>query len=340
MVVSTPLGPARRQVGCGDRAELGDLRRQRRRVALQHEQPDLGEGLVHERRRERRALGAQDALGGGRLGALVGVEELLVQLLARSPADDLDLDVLARARAPRARSSPWRGRGCSPARPCRARTPRRRRPASPARMMSCTASGIVMKKRVMRSSVTVTGPPRAIWRRKIGTTDPEEPRTLPKRTLTYFVAGNRTSSAATAHSASAFDAPMTVAGATALSVETSTNARVPRLAGDPRDDAGGDRVVAHRLHRVGLHEAHVLVRGGVEDDRRAVLGEHLAHPLLLLAVREDGGEGGRVHVAVLQQLALDGEEVVLGVVEADEPPRRRRARSGGTAPRRSSRRRR
>ena len=94
-------------------------------------------------------------------------------------------------------------------------------------MMSCTASGIVMKKRVMRSSVTVTGPPRAIWRRKIGTTEPEEPRTLPKRTLTYFVAGNRTSSAATAHSASAFDAPMTVAGATALSVETSTNARVP-----------------------------------------------------------------------------------------------------------------
>jgi len=35
----------------------------------------------------------------------------------------------------------------------------------------------------MRSSVTVTGPPEVIWRRKIGTTDPLEPSTLPKRTV-------------------------------------------------------------------------------------------------------------------------------------------------------------
>ena len=45
------------------------------------------------------------------------------------------------------------------------------------------------------------------------------------------------------------------------------------LAGDVRDDARGDRVVAHRLDRVGLHQPDVLVGGGVEDDRRAVLGE-------------------------------------------------------------------
>ena len=56
-------------------------------------------------------------------------------------------------------------------------------PSEPARITSWTASGIVMKKRVMRSSVTVTGPPAAIWRRKIGTTEPEEPSTLPKRTV-------------------------------------------------------------------------------------------------------------------------------------------------------------
>jgi hypothetical protein len=31
--------------------------------------------------------------------------------------------------------------------------------------------------------VTVTGPPAAIWRRKIGTTLPEEPSTLPNRTV-------------------------------------------------------------------------------------------------------------------------------------------------------------
>ena len=53
----------------------------------------------------------------------------------------------------------------------------------------------------------------------------------------------------------------------------------------------------------------------MEDDRRPVLGEHLAHPLALLAVGEDRGERRRVHVAVVLELALDREEVVLGVVE-------------------------
>jgi hypothetical protein len=54
--------------------------------------------------------------------------------------------------------------------------------SEPERMTSCTASGIVMKNRVISGSVTVTGPPAAIWRRKIGTTEPEEPSTLPNRT--------------------------------------------------------------------------------------------------------------------------------------------------------------
>ena len=54
----------------------------------------------------------------------------------------------------------------------------------------------------------------------------------------------------------------------------------------------------------------------MEDDRGAVLGEHLAHPLALLAVRE---HRDRVeHVAVLDELAADLEEVVLRVVEQDE----------------------
>ena len=79
---------------------------------------------------------------------------------------------------------------------------------------------------------------------------------------------------------------MTVAGETALSVETSTNALQPALARDLAHQARGERVVAHRLDRVLLHQVHVLVGGGVEDDRRAVLGEHLAHPLALLAVGE------------------------------------------------------
>ena len=54
----------------------------------------------------------------------------------------------------------------------------------------------------------------------------------------------------------------------------------------------------------------------MEDDRRAVLGEHLAHPLALLAV---GEHRDRVeHVPVLDQLAADLEQVVLGVVEQDQ----------------------
>ena len=122
--------------------------------------------------------------------------------------------------------------------------------------------------------------------------------------------------ASTANSASAFDAPITVAGVDGLVGRDEHEARDAVLAGDPRDQARGERVVAHRLDRVALHQPDVLVGGGVEDDRRAVLGEHLAHPLALLAVREHRGERRRVDVAVVLQLALDREEVVLGVVDA------------------------
>ena len=61
--------------------------------------------------------------------------------------------------------------------------------SEPERITSWTASGIVMKKRVISGSVTVTGPPDSIWRRKIGITEPEEPSTLPKRTAQYAVSG-------------------------------------------------------------------------------------------------------------------------------------------------------
>ena len=165
----------------------------------------------------------------------------------------------------------------------------------------------------------MTGPPAAIWRRKIGTTEPEDPSTLPKRTLAKRVSGKRASAASTAHSASALEAPMTVAGSTALSVETRTKVRTPESPGDARHHARGERVVAHRLDRVALHQPDVLVGGGVEDDGGAVLGEDLAHPLLPLAVRQH--RDGVQRVAVLDQLALDLEQVVLGVVEQDQAAR-------------------
>ena len=65
-----------------------------------------------------------------------------------------------------------------------------------------------MKKRVISGSVTVTGPPRSIWRRKRGITLPAEPRTLPNRTATKRVGtSSRSPWAPTIHSQSVFDWP-------------------------------------------------------------------------------------------------------------------------------------
>ena len=112
---------------------------------------------------------------------------------------------------------------------------------------------------------------------------------------------------------------MTVAGATALSVETSTKVPTPGVAGDARHHARGERVVADGLDRVGLHQPDVLVGGGVEDDggRCSANTSRIRSSSLQSASTDDGVE----HVAVLDQLALDLEQVVLGVVEQDEPAR-------------------
>ena len=48
---------------------------------------------------------------------------------------------------------------------------------------SWTASSTLMKNRVILASVTVTGPPVAIWRAKVGITLPRLPSTLPNRTV-------------------------------------------------------------------------------------------------------------------------------------------------------------
>ena len=205
-------------------------------------------------------------------------------------------------------------------------------------MISCTASGIVMKYRLIRGSVTVTGPPAAIWRRKIGTTEPEEPSTLPKRTVAYLVAGIA--------GGRGLDRPLGQrlggahhGGRLDRLVGRDEHERAHAgLAGDPGDQPRGERVVAHRLDRVQLHHRHVLVGGGVEDDRRAVLGEHLPHPLLLLAVGEH--RDGRAHVAVLLELAHDLEQVVLGVVDQHQPARADPGDLAAQLRRRSSRRRR
>ena len=108
--------------------------------------------------------------------------------------------------------------------------------------------------------------------------------------------------------------------------------RVDRLVGGDQDealDAGGggglgrdprrDHVVANRLQRVGLHQRHVLVGGGVEDDARLEALHRLQHPVRLLAVGEHRLDAREV--PLLDQLAVDLEEVVLGVVEHHQQPR-------------------
>src|SRR5580704_719707 len=73
--------------------QLGDLRRQARRVALEHQQPDLREHRLDCVARQGLALCQQDLLGGGLAPTLVAVEQLLVKLLAGPAPDDLDFDV-------------------------------------------------------------------------------------------------------------------------------------------------------------------------------------------------------------------------------------------------------
>src|SRR5207248_6274259 len=69
-----------------------------------------------------------------------------------------------------------------------------------------------------------------------------------------------------------------------------------------------------------LHERHVLVRGGVEDDGRLVLLEHLASERAPVADVEQL-RNGRCEVALADELALDLEQRGLGDVDEDEPRR-------------------
>ena len=144
--------------------------------------------------------------------------------------------------------------------------------------------------------------------------------------------------ASTIHSQSAFDWPITVFGFTALSVETSTKRLDAELDGDLGDHLRRQRVVAHRLERVRLHQRHVLVRGGVEDDRRRVALEDAAHASPCCRRRRAPARSARTRA---RRRARARSRTA-----ASRPGRRgsgacsRCARSGGRARSRSSRRRR
>ncbi len=87
--------------------------------------------------------------------------------------------------------------------------------------------------------------------------------------------------------------------------------------GEARDGARRERVVAQRLHGVLLHQRHVLVGGRVEDDGRAGASAKIAS---MRAASRTSAISGTISICVvLAQLAVDLEEVVLGVVGHHEP---------------------
>ena len=120
----------------------------------------------------------------------------------------------------------------------------------------------------------MTGPPARIWSNIRGMTLPLLPSTLPKRTVT-----NRVSRAslpiglhdqlgdplARTHHARRVDG---------LVGRDQDEALHPVVAGHLGDDPRADDVVLDRLAGIRLHQRHVLVGGGMEDEVRPVLGKH------------------------------------------------------------------
>ncbi len=79
----------------------------------------------------------------------------------------------------------------------------------------------------MSGWVTSTGPPRRIWSRKVGITEPLEPSTLPKRVVMNWVAVCASDRLWQYISQMRLEHPMTLVGLTALSVEIMTNLPTP-----------------------------------------------------------------------------------------------------------------
>ena len=118
----------------------------------------------------------------------------------------------------------------------------------------------------MSGWVIVTGPPASICRRNSGTTDPDEPSTLPKRTIENIVrAPLRRAAAWKISSAARLEAPITLVGRTALSVEIRTQVSTSASSAARGDDQRAEDVVEQALLHVRFDDRHVLVGGGVID---------------------------------------------------------------------------
>src|SRR5581483_9209051 len=78
--------------------------------------------------------------------------------------------------------------------------------------------------------------------------------------------------------------------------------------------AGAGHVVLHRLARIGFHERHVLVRGGVEDDIGLHLREDRVQAALVGDIADDGMDGGG-QAAIVQAVDHRVEVVLVALVE-------------------------
>ena len=140
----------------------------------------------------------------------------------------------------------------------------------------------------------------------------------------------RASSASTICSPTHFDAPITLTGRTALSVEMNTKRSTPTQAAASTTLRVPTTLVTTASHGMVLEQRHVLVRGGVEDDlgskrggrsrtarRVADVGEHL----LRLHV-ENGGGVVQVRLVVVEQDERAGSRLATwrAISRADRPP--------------------
>ncbi len=263
-------------------------------------------------------IGAHDLRVLGLRDELVSVPEHLVHLLAVAGADELDLDLVLGA-ARELDHLPGEVEDLHRLAHVEdvdlAAAAHRARPGS----TSEAASGMVMKYRVISGWVTVTGPPRSIWRRKIGITEPGRAEDVAEADRDEagrdVVADARTTRRSIRRPPSTGRAGSS--GLAALSVEMKTKLSTPNSTATCAIDAGREHVVADRLQRVRLEHRHVLVGGGVEDDVRRVASRRPARIFGgVAAVGEDRDHGGEV--ALVDELPLDLVERRLGLLDEHE----------------------
>ena len=120
-------------------------------------------------------------------------------------------------------------------------------------------------------------------------------------------------------SASRFDAPITLVGFTALSVEIRMKRSTPYSSAACAMQPRAAHVVLDRLARVLLHERHVFVRGGMEDDLGPVLAHDLCEPRRIGHIADD-----RIQAELLPRVFELQPDRVQAVLVALEHHQRRR----------------